>query len=54
MKSIWLKNPLAILGDGAGGGLVLCAAYCADRVMIGGEYVEPLRFEHVEAPRAFL
>ncbi len=23
MKSVWLKNPLAILGDGAGGGLVL-------------------------------
>ena len=23
MKSIWLKNPLAILGEGAGGGLVL-------------------------------
>ena len=54
MTSLELKNLLAIPGHGAGGELVLCAAYSADRVMIGGEYVEPLRFEHIEAPRAFL
>lgn len=35
MKSIWLKNPLAILGSGAGGGLVIEGGRIAELVATG-------------------
>ena len=35
MKSIWLKNPLAILGNGAGGGLLLDGGRIVELVQAG-------------------
>lgn len=39
MKSIWLKNPLAILGEGAGGGLVLQGGRIVELVEAGRQPV---------------